>query len=330
MKPIYFPFTFISASVFELLSAFFKQTVVYQISSRCVPDTMQEWCNNGTLDIQIPVSCDEKKLIEILEDYRAWVTLHHGSELAFLKTQAGKIPFFDETYTSRIRSDIKSQDRQNQSHIKTDDLFNTMLFLHAAQEFDLQNHEASQDLLALEKIEKTFMNSLIGENEEAYTQTALSKTISAEDPGHYMTAERIEAWARLMQHDQQNSGLYITSSRAVLEYLIDIHPDLEVVTRIDSIPVGNKTVQKKEQWQDDLIKNLTMLAKNAWPSPTGDMIHGPDISEDDRKVSLTLRIAPDKTPFEFFSRYVKDESFPAKNRNKTPRPKNTLIGLLEN
>ena len=107
MKPIYFPFTFISEPIVEALSACFKQTVVYQVSSQKVPEKMQEWSKSGTLDIRIPVEGDEKKLDKILNDYRAWINLNQGSEIAFLKTQVDKIPIFDETYSSKIRDDIK-------------------------------------------------------------------------------------------------------------------------------------------------------------------------------------------------------------------------------
>jgi hypothetical protein len=329
MKPIYFPFTFISTSVAEMLSACFKQTAVYQISNRNVPVNMQEWCTNGTLDIQFPVPCDEEKLVEILEDYRSWVTLHQGSEIAFLKTQAEKIPFFNETYASQIRTEIKSQGRQDQGKIKPDELTNTLVFLHAAQEFDLQNHEAGQDLLALEELEKSLMDTLKGEIEGTSSQTALSKTIAAEDPGHYMTAERVDAWTRLMQYDQQNFELYITSSKSVLEYLLDKNIDLEMVTRIDAIPVGNITVQKKEKWQDDLINYLNKLAKSSWPASNGDMIRGPEVTEGGRKVSLTLHIAPEKTPLEFFSDYTKSDVVHTKDRSETEGPRHTLIGLFE-
>lgn len=300
MKPIFFPFTFISPLTFELLSAFFKQTVVYQISGRNVPDKMQKWYNNGALDIRIPVACDEKKLFQIVKDYRAWVTLHQGSEITFLKTQTDKIPFFDETYASRIRSDIKALGRQDQSQTKPDDLFNTLLFLHAAQEFDLQSNAVNQDLLLFEETEQALITTLKDENEGPYTPIALSKKIAAEDPGHYMTAERIEAWVRLMQYDRQNSGVYITSSKSVLDYLVDKHPDLEKVTRIKAIPAPSKTLQKLDQWRDDLIQQFERIAKNAWPAATDEIMSMPNIPEGDKTISLTLYIMPDKPPLDFF------------------------------
>ncbi len=329
MKPIYFPFTFISKPIVEALSACFKQTVVYQISSQKVPEKMQEWCKSGTLDIRIPVEGDEKKLDKILKDYRAWINLHQGSEIAFLKTQADKIPIFDETSASQIRDDIKKISRENQSQEKPDDLFNARLFLHIAQEFDLQNDELKQDLLLFETMEQDLMKNLKGENEDLHMQTADNRTVEADDPGHYMTKERIKAWAHLMQHDQQVSGLFVTSSRAMLEHLIDITPEVEKLICFDAIPVFENRVEEMERWQVGLMESLDMLATNPRPSSTDGIFHAPAADGCDRKVALTLYIVPCETPHDFFARCVEGDLFCAKDENKEAGLKNTLIGLLE-
>lgn len=329
MKPIYFPFTFISKPIVEALSACFKQTVVYQISSQKVPEKMQEWCKSGTLDIRIPVEGDEKKLDKILKDYRAWINLHQGSEIAFLKTQADKIPIFDETSASQIRDDIKKISRENQSQEKPDDLFYARLFLHIAQEFDLQNIELKQDLLLFETMEQDLMKNLKGENEVSHMDTGGNQELKADDPGHYMTKERIKAWTSLMQHDQQVSGLFVTSSRAMLEYLIDITPEMEKLICFDAIPVFKNRVEEMEKWQVGLMESLDMLATNPLPSSTDGIFDAPAADWCDRKVALTLYIVPGETPHDFFVRCVEGDLFCAKDENKEAGLKNTLIGLLE-
>lgn len=329
MKPIYFPFTFISKPIVEALSACFKQTAVYQVSSQKVPEKMQEWCKSGTLDIRIPVEGDEKKLDKILKDYRAWINLHQGSEIAFLKTQADKIPIFDETSSSQIRDDIKKKIRENQSQKKPDDLFNARLFLHFAQEFDLQKIELKQDLLLFEAKEQDLMKNLKGENEDLHIITADNRTLEADDPGHYMTKERIMAWTRLMQHDQQVSGLFVTSSRAMLEYLIDIAPEVEKLICFDVIPVFENRVEEMERWQVGLMESLDMLANNPLPSSTDGIFDAPAAEGCDRKVALTLYIVPGETPHDFFVRCVGGDLFCAKDENKKAGIKNTLIGLFE-
>jgi hypothetical protein len=329
MKPIYFPFTFISKPIVEALSACFKQTAVYQVSSQKVPEKMQEWCESGTLDIRIPVEGDEKKLDKILKDYRAWINLHQGSEIDFLKTQADKIPIFDETSSSKIRDDIKKKIREEKPQEKPDDLFNAILFLHIAQEFDLQKVELKQDLLLFETMEQNLMKNLKGENEDVYIKTDGDRALEADDPGHYMTKERLMAWTRLMQHDQQDSELLVTSSRAMLEYMIDIAPEMEKLICFDTIPLFENSVEEMESWQIGLMESLDMLVKNPWPSSTDGFFDAPATEGYDRKVALTLYIVPGVTPNDFFVRCIEGDQLCAKDESQKTGPKNTLIGLFE-
>ena len=107
MKPIYFPFTYIPESVGKVLAALFGQTAVYQISAMKVPDDMRKLVNEGILDIRIPLEINDELLDNLYKDYRIWISSHQGTEIAFLKTMAHKIPFFDDNASSRIREEIK-------------------------------------------------------------------------------------------------------------------------------------------------------------------------------------------------------------------------------
>ncbi len=330
MKPVYFPFTFISKPVCQTLAACFRQTAVYQISSIKIPDEMQNWGKSGILDIRIPVKYDGDNLDAILKQYRSWANSHQGSEIAFLKSRADEIPFFDETSTRQITADIKSKGgRQNRSQEKPDPLLNAGLFLHLAQEYDMQNLALSQDLQAIEAIEQDFMKDLKGENQALDEETAPKKTLEAHDPGHYMTKERIHAWTRLMQQDQQDSGLFVTTSRSVFETLIDSAPEAELVGVLDAIPVVENRIEALETWQDELMKHLEMLTTIVWLAKTDSIIDAPEIPGCEIKASLTLYIVPGKTPHEFFDRCVEDDSFGVKDKITGPKLKNTLLGLIQ-
>ncbi|TES94313.1 MAG: hypothetical protein E3J94_00655 [Desulfobacteraceae bacterium] len=330
MKPIYFPFTFISKPVCKTLSACFRQTAVYQISSTKVPDEMQKLEKKGILDIRIPAEYDGEKLDEILKQYRDWINSHQGSEIAFLKSRADKIPFFDENSTRQITADIKNKgDRQNLSQEKPDYLLNAGLFLHLAQEYDMQNLTLSQDLQAIEAMEQDFIKDLKGENQAPDEEIARGKTLEAHDPGHYMTKERIQAWASLMQHDKQASGLFITSSRSVFEHLIDVTPEAEKVLSFDAVPVLDNRVEEIEKWQEELMENLEMLTTIVWLAKTDSIINAPEIPGCEIKASLTLYIVPGKTPHEFFNRYVEHDVFNYKEKYQKVKLKNTLLGLIE-
>lgn len=324
MKPIYFPFTYISKPVVEALRACFRQFVVYQPSFQQVPEKMQAWEKSGILDIRVPVQGNENKLEALLKDYKTWANLHNG-ETAFFKTQADKIPFFDDYSTSQIKADIK---KKGQGQKSEDFLFNARIFLHIAQEFDMQDWEINRDILLFEEMEQNLIKSLKGNNGILYKKDTVNKAL-IDDTGDYMTADRIKAWAHIMRYDREISELFITSSTSVFDHLIDKAPEAKIVHRFDSIPVHKNRIEQIERWQDDLMQYLDNLAKNSWPVSVDGIIKAPVDKECNSKVSLTLCLVPGETPLEFFARCVKDKSAEGGKTNEEARFKNTLIGLIE-
>jgi hypothetical protein len=330
MKPIYFPFTYIPKSVGKELFACFGQTAVYQISATKIPDEMQKLSQDGVLDLRIPVESDGILLDKIRKEYHSWLNSHQGTESAFLKAMAGKIPFFDESASSQIRSDIKKTLKQIPSKEKPDPLFNAGLFLHMAQEFDFQKKRLNQDLMDIETIEEDLMKNLKGENDDTQTQDVTRKALEKEDPGRYMTTRRIEAWASLMSQDPQVSGLFITSSPAVLEHIIEIVPEMEQVIRFDAIPMDTDKIEAFSKWQDDLMETLEMLVTKNWPVSIDTMSPPPGLHRSERHIALTLYIVPHKTPHECFAGCVGTDLFPAEPTTTGTEFKNTLIGFVEN
>ena len=62
MKPIFFPFTYVSDSVAQALTACFGQFIVYQPLAGKIPEQMRPWVEKGILDIRVPVTEDQKEL----------------------------------------------------------------------------------------------------------------------------------------------------------------------------------------------------------------------------------------------------------------------------
>lgn len=329
MKPTYFPFTYIPKSVGKALSACFRQTAVYQISGTKIPEEMQELVKDGILDIRIPVEVNGEFLDKILKDYRSWVNIHQGTETAFLAAMANKIPFFDESASSQIRADLKKIGKQIPAEEKPDPMFQAKLFLHMAQEFDLQKKGLDQDLMDIDVMEDDFMKNLKWEDDDDHARAVARRQWDKDDPGHFMTTERINAWVSIMLQDSQASGLFITTSRAVLEHLIDIVPEMEQVIRLDAIPIDVDEDETLSNWQDGLIETLEMLATGNWSAPMDDIANPPEIPGSEEKVSLTLYIVPNKTPYEYFADCVETDVFQAESAKTGIRFKNTLIGLIE-
>ena len=329
MKPIYFPFTYVPESVGKALAACFRQTTVYQISGTKIPEDMQELSQEGILDIRIPVEVNAEFFDKVFKDYRDWVDIHQGTETAFLAAMASNIPFFDESASSQIRADIKKIEKQIPHEANPDPLFNAKLFLHMAQEFDLQKKELDQDLMDIENMEDDFMKNLKWEDDDDHARYISRKILEKYDPGHHMTTERINAWASLMSQDSQISGLYITTSRAALEHLIEIIPEMEQVICLGAIPMGVEKNETLSNWQDGLIKTLEVLATENWPMSMDNMANPPEISGKATDVKLTIYIVPNKIPHKCFSGCVKTDAFKAGSVQTGTQFKNTLIGLVE-
>ncbi|MDI6686900.1 MAG: hypothetical protein QME06_01635 [Desulfobacterales bacterium] len=328
MKPIYFPFTCIFDLSAEMISAIFGQPAVYCPSSKNLPETMQELAKTEVIDIRIPAKNDENKLDAILKEYQSWLNLHLGDKrgmTSFFKTHADKIPFFNDTFTAQIKADIRKKLQQKQPEIKPDPLFNARIFLSIAQEFDDQNWEINQKLFMVDKMQQDIIENIKGEFEDSFVKNAENSLPESYDPGAYMTAERIKAWVLLMQHDPQESGLFITNSSSAFEYLIDKASRSEIIFGFDSIPLQKNSVGKPDKWRDNFMKQLEIIARNPWLTST-DKIAVPCFAKNsDTKVSLTLAIVPGQTPHEFFAGCF---GYNHSALKKESQFQNTLLGLV--
>lgn len=317
MKPVYFPFTSVSESTLKALSSCFRQMTVYQPSSRKLPQVMREWRENGFLDIR--VSGDDEKLENIIREYRGWAELHKDGGMAFFKTRKDTIPFFDDTSVFEIRASIKKGKAGKETEPeKADPLLNARIFLCIAQEFDIQNLELNHDLVSFKKMEQELMSDLRGE--ASVFETENSKTeIPKDDPGHYMTAERLNAWSRLMTQDTESAGVFLTDSQAVLDILLDKTP--QTVKLIHSDALSPREDKKKA---DELIRHLDVIAENEWPGGVETKIEMPD-HMGDGDISLRLFVVPGESPSEFFGRCAGHEAF----QNKGGKYRNTVLGFIE-
>jgi hypothetical protein len=328
MKPIYFPFTYISEPVLGALSTFFKQIIVYQPSSLNIPESMQKQANSNLLEIRIPVKGDENKIDDILKDYKSWANIHQGSEMAFLKTRLDMIPFFGESSTSQIKADIKNKEQKQRDEKKQDFLLKARIFLHIAQEFDLQNWEINKDLLLLEEKALNLINNLKGEDKLSFKRNDREKALKIDYQSDYMTPDRIIAWTHLLQYDRDMSNLFITNSRSAIEHLVEKTPEAKIVLRIDSIPMINSRDKKTEKWQESLIKQLELILENSLPAAEDIKIKSPFDKNNGKKVSLTLYLAPGESSYKFFTRSAWHKT-PVKEINKEAGFNNTLIGFVE-
>ena len=341
MKPIYFPFTYISDPVAEALSACFGKTVVYQPSSKDIPEEIHKLAERGMLDIRISGNSekkDEEKLSAILKEYDAWANLHQGSrglQLDYFKAGRNKIPFFDDTSTSQIKADIKDTTGKNPARKESDPVFDARIFLSIAQNFDMQNDKIVRDMASFETAQKDLIKSLKGEDEISPVVPGYQdkfKTGNLADYDH-MIPERIAAWALLMWCDpiqcrNEMSGLFVTSSRQAIDYLLDKTPETENVFSIDAMPMVGNQVEKTAKWQKSLMEHLKIVAESSRPLERSNFNLVPDDLKFETKVSLSLYIVPGVLPQEFFTRFIKFKQPCGEIGKDQTKFKNTLIGHI--
>jgi hypothetical protein len=321
MKPVYFPFTYITDPVAAALASCFRQTAVYQPSSLNVPESMKKWGESGMLDIRTPVNGDEDKLNTVITDYKNWANIHQGADLSFFKTRGRSIPFFEET-SSQIRADIvrKTKAEIRPEPEQPDALFNARMFLCIAQEFDIQHWEIHRDLTSFETLEKDFVQSLKGDEDELSFPRA---SLPPEDPGNYMLAERLKAWSRLIPHDPEGSGIFITGSRSVFEEVMEIVPETEKIIAFDSIPLYETGPDENAGlWQDSLMEYLEKLLND--PSSDRGFTPLPE-KKAGANISLNFCLISGKSPETLFGHWTEGELF---RKNKGDSHKNTIAGLL--
>ena len=325
IKPVYFPFTYISEGVASNLSAFFQKTDVYLPSSLNIPEKMEQYSSKRIIDIQIPSTNDEDKLFEFSNNFKNWINTHDGAEISFLNTQADTIPCFDESSPLKIKTDIKEQLLESSEQV-SDPLFYARLFLNTAQEFDMQQEEINLKLKSCDNISRNLFDELKGENEDLFQPDIAEKN---SDPGHYKTENRIKAWVKLFlagqrKNNAENKNIFITTSQSVLDYVIDKIPDTKKMSEIQSLPLDDPG---HKEWSASLMKYLETLMENKWDGSAS----VPDFTKSGanaQKNSLLIYIIPEKTPDQFTSSLIKNNPTENKKQNPDIKIKNTLIGLL--
>ncbi|MFH2219204.1 MAG: hypothetical protein ABII68_06040 [Pseudomonadota bacterium] len=339
MTPVYFPFTYVSEPAAEAVSACFGQILVYQPSARNVPEQMRKWIESDILKTRVPAEGDEEKIDALLREYTDWLVLHQGSETAFLRSLGDAVPFFDESSTAQIQSDIRRKMTEGVAGKKADSeqqapLFQARLFLRIAQEMDMQKSSVIQDLLKLEAMEKKLFENLSGEAAVPHMSRSESARYQADDPGSLMTRERIAAWTLLMLHDLARtgsgvSGLLVTTSRSIVDQLMEMDPAMQTAFEVGNVPVYESRTEEMEGWQGRLMEHLEMLVENPWPLSADAVLEPCPDGVCDKKVSLTIYIVPGVSPQEFFGRFVKHAMSQTPKKGEGGRIKNTVVGLVQ-
>lgn len=336
MIPIYFPFTYVPGWVAEALAVCFKHFFVYQPSGRKLPDEMQRWVEAKIMQVRVSVQEDDQVLDAVVKDFRAFASLHHDRKELRTAASLGSnrfIPFFGETATSRIVADVKKSSQAESAETNFDPLFSARVFLDFALEFDRQSDELNQDMILCDRRAHDLLKDLKGENDELQSpQTLLATDIQKNDPGQYKALGRLQAWSQLFLEDPVGTGLFVTSSKSVLNHLIEQLPEVETITQSGKLPTFEIKDSEFRTWRDDLLNLFQQLVETDWsatqtspPKSAEVPITGNDLSN----VKLSVYLMRDLKPCDLFSQFIEVQHAAKSNSDQTIKLKNTLIGLIE-
>lgn len=340
IKPIYFPFTHISKPVAGCLQICFQEVVAYALSDRQANEKRKQWPDAGGSDIRVPVQMDETILDTIFSEYRSWADLHKDGLLAYLKTQRDRIPFFEDQSFSQIVKDIKTGGTASPPGGAPDTeyveyLLQTGLFLHAAEMYDMHVEEANDNLHQFEKMEQDFITDLREKDDLLYREISDGGMAEWEDTGHYMTADRIRSWARLMVEDPISHTVYITSSSAVIDHLLERTADMRLVLESACVPESHPSSVEEEDltdWRNRLsatLKSLMEDPEGSHPPPVDGPGSIPLPANSRQAFTFALYIIPGRAPYDYFSALSGLPHRKDRGRREDLGSAHTLIGLVD-
>ena len=331
MKPIFFPFTYVSDPVAEALAACFGQFIIYQPVSGNISDQMQAWIDRDVVDLRVPVTGDENKLKTAVRDYRIWADLHGGlpnEKPAILKTRMNPLPLFNDLSSSKIIEDIKEKIHGHSSTQNQDPVLAARIFLYFAQEFDRQNQELTDALDRYDQQESDLFRRLKMEDDPVAGQFRVTPKPAPDPLSDYMISDRLEAWTRIFDQDPEASNLFVTHSPDVLEHLLDRAPTVARVIHFESIPLVKWKNGKRAVWQEKLALKLIRLAEHKPVESSDESMEPLDLPAAGPTVALSVYRVPDRTPWEFFSGCARINRSAAHNADRKSQFENTLIALI--
>lgn len=334
MKIVYMPFTYISESTARLLTALVGPLVVYRPLKTSVPESLGVLVSQGLVEIRTPITRDDDRLRAALAEFTDWARMNPGKTTpgaGFYSQRGGEIPFFDETAINRIRSDInRYRPSDGQADLETDATeaeFSARLFLALAQENDLATDRLDDDLNRFKALENVLLDTLKDADEAGFDRQAFGTAIWRDDPGAALTGQRVRAWATLAVADAVPADLLITTSRAVIDMLLDTHGEaLHFQRRADiRLPIPpTGTVPVLGNMLADLAtrESLLLTDRASIVPPAADAASGP-------AVNVTLIGAANLTPATVIQRMAPASIAPSGENEKPKSVCHTLIILVE-
>ena len=263
IKTMFFPFAHISKNQLTSVTAFFQNMGLLPLVPDFASDPLRAVLTGKGILHPLFSSAQELGGVEKqVQSYLDWAKLHRGNEKN-LKSLLKEEPYFmDATGLSSIQSQIKRGVKETGSDPKKE-VQNSLLLLKFAQLLDVQNEGIDDELTVLETSKNSLFSELTGEILEKNFETfaRLLEDSAYADPGRIMTKERVLSWFRYAGEkkifQQPSAPLLVTTSPAVLDFMVSRCEGVINALDIDSIKVHENDCEKKCSWQ----KNFSQFLK---------------------------------------------------------------------
>lgn len=222
----FMPFTYLPDALIGPLTRAVGPVSVLQPLETLVTPALQNAAEQGLLSLRPCKALDTGMLERAIKDFTGWADLHQGrsGDLAgFFKANAasgGREP-------TESSSQIKDRVRRGGAPVSgqtADPLVQAALFLCLAHTYDRQQAALASELSAVQNMQDRLDHILRGVAESKAAWGAPTAGGPA-DRGLYMTDQRVHAWARLSLGIADAAGLFLTTSRAVWDHMLDTLPD---------------------------------------------------------------------------------------------------------
>ena len=350
MLPIFFPFTYMPASVADVLAASFDRMVMLAPSQSPIgpdrpegthPDsTRPEW-----LTIEAPFDAGDTALAAALKAYREWGQMHGYTQLKQFVMQKNGNLFGEDLPIHRLKDEIRTHlraadgpgndaDRMD-SHGEKDALPGR-IFLAIAEEFDRKNVQIHQDLDRVADMENNLWRSLHGaDGDFPFAQPVAGKP-GAFEFGMHMPLERLAAWTLFLMHDRMaDARIFVTTSAPVADCLAGVLPSSEPLASFAGVPAGpvsggdcQVANPDAARWRKDfsawLIDQTTVTGSPQISPPLP-----PRIPAEMPAVTLKIYRAP-FSPRQWFCRAVEKESLRAAPEIPATAPATVVVRVDPN
>jgi hypothetical protein len=331
MKPIYFPFTYVSRQTAQAVSTYFKTMVVYQASAKPLASEMQPLADCGFLDVRVPDASDQSRFDGVVKNFRSWGNLHfdkQGVKTAFSRLASEPVPFFNDSATSQIVADVKDELQPKPTSEASSMRFDARVFIELAQQFDRQSYEINQDLGRYDEKIKDLFTDIKGVGEYPNADNLPGSDNSGNNPTEYLILRRLEAWSYLFEQDAADSGILLTGSRFLLEHILDNVPSAEKIQTYKCTPCPEMHDETFHLWQDNLMTKLVSLVKTGRSASADMPLSEVSAENGDPHVSLNLYLLPELRPLDCLAACVSNPFLRSDKQIPTSHIQNTVIGLI--